>query len=62
MKIIISHCYFEHHGPNMVLVNVQVEVENSTAEDLQVEYQTPDVGKISRRMPETIESLLCDFI
>ena len=30
----------------MVLVNVQVQMENNTAEDLQVEYQTLDVGKL----------------
>ena len=40
----------------MVLVNVQVQVENNTAEDLQFEFHTPDVGKIGGRMPETMES------
>ena len=40
----------------MDLVNVQVQVENNTAEDLQVEFQTPDVGKIGGKLPMLIET------
>ena len=42
--------------PKLVSVNVQVQAENNTSEDLLVENQTPDVGKVSSRMPETLES------